>query len=101
MGVIYDRYKSYSPGFLGVGALGVLGALILSAISIVPRHNNNNGEKEQDGQNAKETKKDNTRKTELKKVKAQETESKKAKESKEEKSGRAESEEDKVSQRRL
>ena len=34
MGGIYDTYGTYSPGFIGVGTLGVLGALILAAITI-------------------------------------------------------------------
>ena len=41
MGGIYDTYGTYSPGFIGVGTLGVLGALILAAITIAlpPRKN--------------------------------------------------------------
>ena len=34
VGGIYDTYGTYSPGFIGVGTLGVLGALILAAITI-------------------------------------------------------------------
>ena len=45
MGGVYDTYKSYSPGFLGVGTLGVLGALILPVIAIVlPRQLEQDGE---------------------------------------------------------
>ena len=41
MGAIYDTYGTYRTGFLGVGTLGVLGALILPAIAIAlpPRKN--------------------------------------------------------------
>ena len=42
---MYDHYKSYSPGFLGVGTLGVLGALILPLIAIfLPPQNEQDGE---------------------------------------------------------
>ena len=34
VGGLYDAYGSYIPGFLGVGTLGVLGALILPAIAL-------------------------------------------------------------------
>ena len=40
VGGVYDAYGSYSPGFLGAGALGVLGALILPAIAIALPGNN-------------------------------------------------------------
>ena len=40
MGGVYDAYGSYSPGFLGVGTLGVLGALLLPAIAIALPDNN-------------------------------------------------------------
>ena len=41
VGGIYDTYGTYSPGFIGGGTLGVLGALILAAITIAlpPRKN--------------------------------------------------------------
>jgi len=41
VGGVFDTYDTYSPGFLGVGTLGVLGALILPAIAIAlpPRKN--------------------------------------------------------------
>ena len=41
VGAIYDTYGTYRTGFLGVGTLGVLGALILAAITIAlpPRKN--------------------------------------------------------------
>ena len=32
VGKMFDTYKSYTPGFLTVGALSVVGALILPAI---------------------------------------------------------------------
>ena len=46
---MYDIYKSYSPGFLGVGTLSVLGALILPVIVFVLPAGNN-GQQEQDGE---------------------------------------------------
>ena len=41
VGGVFDTYDTYSQGFLGVGTLGVLGALILPAIAIAlpPRKN--------------------------------------------------------------
>ena len=46
---MYDTYNSYRPGFLGVGTLGILGALILPLIAIaLPPPNN--GQHEQDGE---------------------------------------------------
>ena len=39
VGGVYDAYGSYSPGFLGVGTLGVLGALILPAIAVALPNN--------------------------------------------------------------
>ena len=77
---MYDTYNSYSPGFLGVGTLGILGALILPLIAIaLPR---NNGQPELDGELAGEkakqdaaTEKDKARETESKESKAKETES--------------------------
>jgi len=47
VGGVYDAYGSYSPGFLGVGTLGVLGALILPAIAIALP--NNKSQKQIDG----------------------------------------------------
>jgi len=35
VGGIYDTYGTYSPGFIGGGTLGVLGALILASITFV------------------------------------------------------------------
>ena len=85
---MYDTYNSYSPGFLGVGTLGILGALILPLTAIaLPR---NNGQPEQDGELAGETakqdaatEKDKARETESKESKAKETESREDKEGRE------------------
>ena len=42
VGKMFDTYKSYTPGFLTVGALSVVGALILPAIILAKYCNNNN-----------------------------------------------------------